>query len=556
MELIFPAYVQQDDSLSGVLTVYETLWYSALLKLPYDSSMEEKNERVLELIEELGLKKVMHTKIGNWAYRGVSGGERRRVSIGVELITKPTLLLMDEPTSGLDSMSARMLVELSKALCAPKGSGVLRTVVMTLHQPSSYVFSLFDSFYLLSEGNQIWQGSYTSALKYFAAIKLKVPPHTNPADWYLESVNISFRENRSEGLEFLSQLNKQFTESKYYKNLTTTVDNINKSGAGFQSPTRDGGFIEKTCTHNYKYNTPNWWQTLVLCKRFFVCWLRDPGVFWARFIMYFMISFMMGTEYLRQSNNQSTIQDRISILFFSAAFLIFMSVAAVPAFIEERYIFIRERANAYYSVGPYTLASSLVCMPFVFMIALSFTGFSYFLMNMHSTPEAFFYFLLDLFIALLTAEAIISSIAAVSPSYIVGIAVGAGMYGMYMINQGFFIRADHIPGWWIWVHYIVVHKYSFEGFMVNEFMGSVFSCQNATQVVYDPIFNTTFNSTGCHCYYADLNNNCQTEGVEVLTEYGYQDVNKWAWLGVMLGMVIIYRFIFYSFLLLFNRGKR
>lgn len=510
-------------------------------------SYSDKEARIREVISDLGLAKVTDTKVGNWAYRGVSGGERRRVSIGVELITKPTLLILDEPTSGLDSLSARMLVELLNSIC--KGQ-IKRTILMTIHQPSSYVFALFDNFLLLSEGNQLWYGPHKQALKFFTTAGLPLGNHVNPADVYLEAVNVSFGESTIEGLPPLTDLIDTWDKSDHKKNLISNVEARESKATGYMAtePTYTGK-CAKWCTHKYKYNTSFWYQTLILCKRFFWTWLRDPGVFWARLIMYSMIAFMMGTEYLRMELTQDTIQDRNSILFFSVAFLVFMSVAAVPAFIEERGIFVRERANAYYSVAPYAIGSSLVSLPFVFMIALTFTGISYFLMALHETAEGFFYFLLDLFLALATAEGIITAISAVSPSYIVGIAVGAGLYGMFMINQGYFLRADNIPPWWIWVHYMVVHKYSFEGFMVNEFRGQTFECE-----ILKPATNST--PAECFCMYKDLNKDCKIQGEEILIEYGYEDVNKWAWLGVMAAMAIIYRFIFYVFLLVFNKGKR
>lgn len=97
------AYVQQEDALYAELTVRENLWFSAMLRLPRDMTMDEKEKRVDEVISELGLRKAADTKIGNEVIRGISGGEKRRVSMGMELITRPSLLLLDEPSSGLDS---------------------------------------------------------------------------------------------------------------------------------------------------------------------------------------------------------------------------------------------------------------------------------------------------------------------------------------------------------------------------------------------------------------------------------------------------------------------
>lgn len=130
------------------------------------------------------------------------------------------------------------------------------------------------------------------------------------------------------------------------------------------------------------------------------------------------------------------------MLFFSVAFLTFMSIAALPAFIEDRVLFVRERMNGAYRVGAYALAQTLVGIPFVLLIAVLFSGIAYFLVGLKSA--SFGWFLLDLFLALTVAESMVVLISAVVPNFIVGIAVGAGLFGMFMLACGFFVRASNI----------------------------------------------------------------------------------------------------------------
>jgi ABC-type multidrug transport system ATPase subunit len=154
------AYVTQEDVLLGTLTVKETITYSAHLRLPSTMSKEEISGLVDGTIIETGLQDCADRLIGNWHLRGISGGESKRTSIALEILTKPRLLFLDEPTSGLDSASAFFVVQILRSL-ARDG----RTVISSIHQPSSEVFALFDDLFLLSGGETVYFGEAKTAIE-------------------------------------------------------------------------------------------------------------------------------------------------------------------------------------------------------------------------------------------------------------------------------------------------------------------------------------------------------------------------------------------------------
>lgn len=156
----FQAYVTQDDVLLGTLTVKETITYSAHLRFPTSMSKEEFNGIVEATIMEMGLLECADTLIGNWHLRGISGGEKKRLSIALEILTRPCLLFLDEPTSGLDSASAFFVIQ---ALRNVARDG--RTVISSIHQPSSEVFALFDDLFLLSGGETVYFGDAKMAIE-------------------------------------------------------------------------------------------------------------------------------------------------------------------------------------------------------------------------------------------------------------------------------------------------------------------------------------------------------------------------------------------------------
>lgn len=177
-------YVVQDDVVMGTLTVRENLQFSAALRLPTTMTNHEKNERINKVIQELGLAKVADSKVGTQFTRGVSGGERKRTSIGMELITDPSILFLDEPTTGLDSSTANAVLLLLKRM-SKQG----RTIIFSIHQPRYSIFKLFDSLTLLASGRVMFHGPAQEAMGYFASAGHHCEPYNNPADFFLDVIN-------------------------------------------------------------------------------------------------------------------------------------------------------------------------------------------------------------------------------------------------------------------------------------------------------------------------------------------------------------------------------
>lgn len=175
-------FVDQEDTLMGTLTVYETVLYSALLRLPRDMSFEDKRLRTLETMHELGILGIRNSRVGESGARGISGGEKRRVSIACELVTSPSILFLDEPTSGLDSYNAFNVIEALVQLART----YKRTVVFTIHQPQSNIVALFDKLILLARGKVVYSGRADESQAYFQKIGCDCPPGFNIADYLID----------------------------------------------------------------------------------------------------------------------------------------------------------------------------------------------------------------------------------------------------------------------------------------------------------------------------------------------------------------------------------
>ncbi|KAE9024798.1 hypothetical protein PR002_g11360 [Phytophthora rubi] len=435
------SYVAQEDSLLGSFTVLETLEMAAKLSLPNSVTHDDIVERVQSVIDEMGLRVCEHTLIGDMFRKGISGGQKRRLSIAIELLSEPSILLLDEPTSGLDSASTHNVMQFVSKLCKEN-----KTVICTIHQPSSLVYEMFTNVVILTAGETVYFGPREHILDHFSAAGYSCPMYMNPAEYFISLVNSDF-----EGHADIKHLVTSFSSSEIATNIVHKID-ADAASVDNAAPVIP---VKPSAVR----------QFFVLMQRNSLNNVRNPGIYWVRLAMYTMLSFMVGTMYL-STNDAISEEDIIPLLFYVQAFLVFMSVAVLPFFIEQRAVFLRERANSGLNVFSFALSNFIATLPGIFVIALVSTLLVVLLAGLHG----FWYFLLNLFLALVVAESLMHVIGAAVPHYIIGIALGAGIYGMFMLCEGFMVPKGTIPDYWIWAYYIAFHTYSFQSFVYEHFV--------------------------------------------------------------------------------------
>ena len=468
-------YVQQQDTLAAALSTRETLLYYSRLCCPWDEA--EARSRADSALELLGLRDQANTYIGGALFRGLSGGQKRRVSVGVQLVFQPRVLFLDEPTSGLDSAAAHHVVTGLQKVAKQVGT----TTILTIHQPSEKVYGLADGLLLLSSGRMAYFGRADAAVDHFRGISGgDVPPLTSGAEWMLDLVDTSFQEHES-----VEKVLKAWPESEKAREL----DGYLSTGAGdeldeaLEESARRGfqaGLLD-LLTKGSSGDVGLLWQVVVLTRLTFVNVMRNPAYMWLRYAMYIALSVMIGTVWLDIGSSADDIIDVVNVLFFIAAFMVFMSISVLPAYLDDRNIFTKDRANGAYGTLSFLLAQSIVSQPFLFLMSIICSSITYWLIGLNSNVGNFFFFVWNLYISFAVAEAIMLLIASVVPFFVVGIAVGAFLFGTFMVVQGFFIQLDKIGWWWRWFHWVAMHSYSFASFMVNEFAGSTWSCPSETE---------------------------------------------------------------------------
>ncbi|XP_043722186.1 ABC transporter G family member 1-like [Telopea speciosissima] len=509
------AYVTQDDTLMTTLTVKEAVYYSAQLQLPDSMPKAEKKERAESTIREMGLQDAMNTRIGGWTVKGLSGGQKRRVSICIEILTRPKLLFLDEPTSGLDSAASFHVMNRIAGLAQQDG----RTVIASIHQPSSEVFELFQNLCLLSSGRTVYFGPASGANEFFTLNGFPCPTMRNPSDHFLRTINKDFEQDIEQGPGTEAMTTEQAIKIlvQSYKSSTTcqqvqrrVAEICKREGTPMVKKGSQAGFLT---------------QSIVLTKRSFVNMFRDLGYYWLRFAIYVALCLSVGTIYYDIGHSYGSIQARGSMLSFVGAFLTFMAIGGFPSFVEDMKIFQRERLNGHYGVGAFVIGNTLSSIPYLTLNSLIPGAIAYYLVGLQRGIDHFAYFALVLFMCTMLVESLMMIVASIVPDFLMGIITGAGIQGVMMLNGGFFRLPNDLPKpfWKYPMYYIAFHKYANQGFYKNEFIGLTFPNNQAggsATITGDEILRNTWQ-----------------------VEMGY---SKWVDLAILFGMVILYRLMFFG----------
>lgn len=513
------AYVEQEDALVGSLTVRETLNFAARLSLPRSIGKHERKSRIESLITAFGLQGQSNTLIGTPIRKGISGGQKRRVSVAAQLITSPKLLFLDEPTSGLDSAASFEVISFVKEI-AKKHNLI---VISSIHQPSTSTFAMFDKLLLLSQGGTAYSGPVAEVQPYFDACGFPIPLYMNPAEFIIDFVNTDFARDRSEVDQQLNMVHSSWHKSRL---ATATVNELSDEVArGSLNPDVSQYTIVDASAGPFAI-------IFALIHRSFIKSYRDIIAYGIRIAMYMALAIMMGTIWLRLSPTQSNIQAFTNAIFFGGAFMSFMAVAYIPAFLEDRAIFMKERANGLYGPTAFITANFITGVPYLFFISLLFSVVGYWLSGFRPDVDAFFSWVMWLFLDLLAAESLVVLIASVIPIFVVALAGTAFANGLWMCVGGFMVAPDSLNVFWRYAfHYIDYQSYVFQGMMVNEFGYRNYTC---------PADATATN--GCDCMYnTPYAAECLIDGNAVLAQYDYGTNDTGKWVCILLGIIAAYR---------------
>lgn len=540
------AYVLQSDYFFPILTVRETITFSALLRLPQTMPREDKIKRVDQIIRELGLVKCQHTLVGNELVRGVSGGERKRVNIGTELVTDPSLIFLDEPTSGLDATSAESVM--GTLLRLAKND---RTIITTIHQPRSSIFAMFDGLLLLSEGRCMYFGHAQDAEAYFARLGSACPHGFNPADYFLDQLSLDVRTSESEkttrariemfAQHYASHLATLRKDEHLDKSTRTSLafatdkrpSKASSLGAGQYGHDKEKSTETLSIANAPKYATSFLVQLRELSVRSFRNILRSKETNIATIMQNLVFALLLGFIWLRECGPSSgiTVQSTAGLLFFAIVNQAFSgSFGVIFLFPAERAVVLKERASKSYRLSAYFWSKFVSDLPRLFLTNFIFMILVFFMTNLRQGGGYFFAYYIIVVMTQLASESLTYIVSAGSRDAQLAGAITPVFLVTSMLFSGFFIGTNRIPIWLRWLRYVSFIKYAFALAMQTEYEDRSLDLSTCT---------STF---------------CPTDGNSVLSFYGVDDLTYAANFLILMGLILALRLLAYYVLL--RRGAK
>ncbi|BFF96117.1 ATP-binding cassette sub-family G member 4 [Drosophila madeirensis] len=504
------AYIMQDNQLHGNLTVQEAMTVATNLKLSKKFTKPEKNSMIDDILLTLSLSEHRNTMT-----RNLSGGQKKRLSIALELVSNPPIMFFDEPTSGLDSSTCFQCIHLLKMLAAGG-----RTVICTIHQPSARLFEMFDQLYTLADGQCVYQGSTRQLVPFLSTLNLECPSYHNPASYVIEvscgehgdhtrklveAIDNGKRDIRSSadyaGLKARNDLVKvqnlkaildkndasNVSGSKYEDNLTLNngllngmvndiVKNTNSSTAVVSTNEKGDAMIDVEKTDNCttallseeitspeRYPTSQFHQFWVVLKRTLLFSYRDWTLMYLRLFAHLLVGFLIGALYYDIGNDGAKVLSNLGFLFFNMLFLMYTSMTiTILSFPLEMPVLLKENFNRWYSLKSYYLAISVADLPFQAIFCVIYVSIVYYFT---SQPWELFRF------SMFLSACLLISFVAQSVGLVVGAAMNVQngvflapvMSVPFLLFSGFFVSFDAIPVYLRWITYLSYIRYGFEG---------------------------------------------------------------------------------------------
>ncbi|XP_033212434.1 ATP-binding cassette sub-family G member 4-like isoform X2 [Belonocnema kinseyi] len=451
-------YIMQDDNLQPLLTVQEAMDVAANLKL--NTSCSEKNRNIDQILVAMGLAKSKNTRTGK-----LSGGQRKRLAIALELINNPPIMFFDEPTSGLDSVSSKQCLALLKFL-AREG----RTVICTIHQPSASLFDMIDHLYVVARGSCVYTGGTQNLVNFLTLSKLYCPTYHNPADFVLEICNGDYGDHVEKLIKAIengknnhwrSPANDDFSKMKAIidANLMTPVRAPNLPPPKELVQRRMKG-------KNYALHATGFWtQLYVLLKRNAIKLSRDRVLTYMRISMHFWIAILVGTLNFKIGEDANYAFDNYNLLFFSVMFLMFSSFSAtLITFPLEVPVLAREHFNRWYKLRSFYLANKLADFPLQITATFIYTLIVYYMSGqVLEVKRLFLYVLICIAISLVAQN--IGLIIGIVMNIQNGVIFGPLIILPFTIFSGFFVHLHDAQPYLQWLFHISFLKYGFEGIM-------------------------------------------------------------------------------------------
>ncbi|GJN13495.1 hypothetical protein PR202_gb00205 [Eleusine coracana subsp. coracana] len=451
-------YCEQNDIHSPQVTVYESLLFSAWLRLPMSVNSDKRKMFIEEVMDLVELKPLRDALVGLPGVNGLSTEQRKRLTIAVELVANPSIIFMDEPTSGLDARAAAIVM---RTVRNTVDTG--RTVVCTIHQPSIDIFEAFDELLLMKRGGEeIYVGplGYHSSelIKYFEGIQgvSKIRDGYNPATWMLEVTSVA--QEQTLDIDF----SDIYKNSELYRKNKVLIEELSKPMPGSSDlnfPTKySQSFLKQCIACLWKQNLSYW---------------RNPAYNAVRFFFTTAIALLFGTIFWDLGGNIEKPQDLFNAMGSMYGAVLFIGIvnanSVQPVVSVERTVFYRERAAGLYSAFPYAFGQVVIELPYGLVQASIYGIIVYAMIGFEWTAAKFFWYLFFMYFTLLYFTFYGMMAVSVTPNYFIATIVSSAFYSIWNLFSGLFVPRPKIPIWWRWYCWICPVTWTLYGLIASQF---------------------------------------------------------------------------------------
>ncbi|KAK3123186.1 hypothetical protein QOZ80_8AG0625730 [Eleusine coracana subsp. coracana] len=451
-------YCEQNDIHSPQVTVYESLLFSAWLRLPRDVDSNTRQIFIEEVMELVELNPLRDALVGLPGVNGLSTEQRKRLTIAVELVANPSIIFMDEPTSGLDARAAAIVM---RTVRNTVDTG--RTVVCTIHQPSIDIFEAFDELFLMKRGGEeIYAGPLghhsCDLIKYFEGIDRvsKIKEGYNPATWMLEVTTIS--QEQILGVDF----SDVYKRSELYQRNKALIKELSQPAQG-------------SCDLHFprKYSRSPFTQCMACLWKQNQSYWRNPPYNTVRFVFTTIIALLLGTVFWDLGRKVETSLDLLNAMgsmYCAVLFIGVMNCTSVqPVVAVERTVFYRERAAGMYSAFPYAFGQVIIELPYALLQSILYAVIVYAMIGFEWTAVKFFWYLFFCYFTLLYFTFYGMMAVGITPNYNIAAIVSSGFYIIWNLFSGFIIPRPRVPIWWRWYCWICPVAWTLYGLVVSQF---------------------------------------------------------------------------------------
>ncbi|KAK3695733.1 ABC-2 type transporter-domain-containing protein [Podospora appendiculata] len=539
-------YNGEDDQHMPTLTVEQTLKFSLLNKTK--KRMRGDLELIIDaLLRMFSIQHTRKTLVGNEYVRGVSGGERKRVSIAETLATKSTIACWDNSTRGLDASTAldyarslRIMTDVSD-----------RTTITTLYQAGEGIYELMDKVLVIDEGRMLYQGPAGEARQYFEDLGFYAPPRQTTADFLTSICDPNTRQFR-EGFEdrcpkTAAELEKAFRESAAYKRVLADVDDfkahLSQTGHADARAFQDSVQAQKSRrVRTQSSYTVSFWKQVLACTRreFWLLW-GDKTSLYTKFFIIISNGLIVSSLFYNSSPSTSGTFLRAGVAFFSIIFLGWLQLTELMKAMSGRVVVARHKEYAFYRPSAVNLARAITDIPILIAEAIIFGLILYFMTGLDRDPGKFFIYLLFIYVNTFCFTCLYRMFASVSPTIDDAVRFSGIALNLLIIFTGYAITKPVMLGqkiWFGWIYYINPVAYAFEGVLANEFHGRIMECAPGQLVPQGPGISSA--NQGCAIPGAQRGSDVVNGDDYLAAQFQYSRGNLWRNFGVVIAFSVLY----------------